>query len=138
MVSSSRGKRIRVLLAEDEPGILYTFSEILRQQGYHVETAHTHAEARDRMRSRVYDAIIADLNMERVGLGLEVARQAKELRPPPAVVIYTGYPTVEQLRSALELRVDYLALKPVDLDEIKAALHRLVTRRAMSLGRANA
>jgi CheY-like chemotaxis protein len=137
-VSASRGKRVRVLLAEDEPGILFTFSEILRQQGYQVETAHSYAEARERMQSHAYDAVIADLNMERIGLGLELARQAKELEPPPAVVIYTGYPTLEQLRSALALRVDYLALKPVDLEEIKAALHRLVTRRAVSLGRATA
>jgi CheY-like chemotaxis protein len=128
-----RSKRPWVLLAEDEPGILFTFSAILRQQGYQVETARTYAEAQERMLAHRYDAMIADLNMERVGLGLELARQAKELDPPPAVVIYTGYPTLEQLRAALALHVDYLALKPVDLEEIKTALHRLVTRRAVSL-----
>lgn len=132
-MTPARSKRPWVLLAEDEPGILFTFSAILRQQGYQVETARTYAEAQERMLAHRYDAMIADLNMERVGLGLELARQAKELDPPPAVVIYTGYPTLEQLRAALALRVDYLALKPVDLEEIKTALHRLVTRRAVSL-----
>lgn len=132
-MTPARSKRPWVLLAEDEPGILFTFSAILRQQGYQVETARTYAEAQQRMLAHRYDAMIADLNMERVGLGLELARQAKELQPPPAVVIYTGYPTLEQLRAALAMRVDYLALKPVDLEEIKRALHRLVTRRAVSL-----
>lgn len=132
-MTPARSKRPWVLLAEDEPGILFTFSAILRQQGYQVETARTFAEAQQRMLAHRYDAMIADLNMERVGLGLELARQAKELDPPPAVVIYTGYPTLEQLRAALALHVDYLALKPVDLEEIKTALHRLVTRRAVSL-----
>ena len=128
-----RNKRPWILLAEDEPGILFTCSAILRQQCYQVETARSFAEAQERMLAHRYDAMIADLNMERIGLGLELARQAKELDPPPAVVIYTGYPTLEQLRAALALHVDYLALKPVDLDEIKTALHRLVTRRALSL-----
>ena len=132
-MTPARSKRPWVLLAEDEPGILFTFSAILRQQGYQVETARTYAEARQRMLAHRYDAMIADLNMERVGLGLELARQAKELDPPPAIVIYTGYPTLDQLRAALALHVDYLALKPVDLEEIKTALHRLVTRRALSL-----
>jgi CheY-like chemotaxis protein len=132
-LTPARSKRPWVLLSEDEPGILFTFSAILRQQGYQVETARTYAEAQQRMLAHRYDAIIADLNMERVGLGLELARQAKELDPAPAVVIYTGYPTLEQLRAALALHVDYLALKPVDLEEIKTALHRLVTRRAASL-----
>ncbi|MGE5207081.1 MAG: response regulator [Chlamydiota bacterium] len=130
-----RGKRIWVLLAEDEPGILFTFSAILQQQGYMVDTARNYAEAQQRMQARSYDAVITDLNLEREGLGLQLARQAKKLEPAPAVVIYTGYPTVDQLRAALALHVDYLALKPVDLDEIKAALHRLVTRRAVSLER---
>jgi CheY-like chemotaxis protein len=137
-VTPSRDKRAWVLLAEDEPGILFTFSAILRQQGYQVEAAQSFGQAQQRMQARTYDAIIADLNMERIGLGLELARQAKELHPPPAVVIYTGYPTLEQLRAALALKVDYLALKPVDLEEIKAALHRLVTRRALSLERPTA
>ena len=132
-MTPARSKRPWVLLAEDEPGILFTFSAILRQQGYQVGTARTYAEAQERMVAHRYDAMIADLNMERVGLGLELARKAKELDPPPAVVIYTGYPTLEQLRAALALHVDYLALKPVDLEEIKTALHRLVTRRAVSL-----
>ncbi|HEV2115001.1 MAG TPA: response regulator [Terriglobales bacterium] len=135
-MTSIRAKRMGVLLAEDEPGILFTFSAILQEQGYQVDTASTYAEADERMQARKYDAVIVDLNMERTGLGLELARQAKELKPPPAVVIYTGYPTLEQLRAALALRVDYLALKPVDLEEIKAALHRLVTRRAVNLERA--
>ena len=132
-MTPARSKRPWVLLAEDEPGILFTFSAILRQQGYQVGTARTYAEAQERMVAHRYDAMIADLNMERVGLGLELARQAKELDPPPAIVIYTGYPTLDQLRAALALHVDYLALKPVDLEEIKTALHRLVTRRALSL-----
>ena len=137
-MTASRSKRTWVLLAEDEPGILFTFSAILRQQGYQVETARAYPEAQERMRSRKYDAIIADLNLERIGLGLELAREAEELEPPPAVVIYTGYPTVEQLRAALSLHVDYLALKPVDLEEIKLVLHRLVTRRAVNIEQAMA
>lgn len=135
---TSRGKRAWVLLAEDEPGIVYTFSAILRQQGYQVETAATFAEAQQRLQSRDFDAVIADLNLERIGLGLQLARRAKQLQPPPAVVIYTGYPTLEQLRDALALRVDYVAFKPVDLHEIQTALHRLIARRSARLQNAPA
>ena len=77
--------------------------------------------------------MIADLNLEREGSGLQVVRAAKSLQPPPVVVIFTGYPKIEQLQKALDLHVDYLALKPVDVEEIKSALHKLVTRRADTL-----
>jgi DNA-binding NarL/FixJ family response regulator len=51
----------------------------------------------------------------------------------PAVLIYTDDLTVERLRAALELGVDYFVFKPMDLDEIKTALFRLVAMRASRL-----
>ena len=77
-----------------------------------------------------YDAVITDLGLGQERLGLELAKKAKRMQPAPAVLIYSGQPTVDSLRAALKLGVDYFAFKPVDLDEIKSALSRLVARRA--------
>jgi len=51
------------------------------------------------------------------------------LSSPPAVVVYSGDPSVAKLRAAMTARVDYFAFQPIDLDEIKAALFRLIARR---------
>jgi hypothetical protein len=51
----------------------------------------------------------------------------------PAVLVYTDDPTVERLEAALEPGLDYFAFKPMDLDEIKTALFRLVAMRASRL-----
>ena len=67
------------------------------------------------------------------GFHAVVAREAKKRKWAPAVLVYTGRPTVERLRSALSLRVDYFAFKPMDLDEIKLALFRLVALRTAKL-----
>jgi two-component system response regulator PilR (NtrC family) len=120
-------------MVDDEPTVLFTFQAILEQQDYEVVGASSYREAAEQLRQRKFDAVIADLNLEREGIGLQVARAAKSLQPPPAVVIFTGYPTVDQLQKAFDLHVDYLALKPVDVEEIKSALHKLVTRRADAL-----
>jgi DNA-binding NarL/FixJ family response regulator len=66
----------------------------------------------------------------RTAFGLELARQAKKRDRAPAILVYSGDPTTERIRAALDLGVDYFAFKPVDLDEIKTALFRLVARRA--------
>jgi DNA-binding response OmpR family regulator len=125
-----------VLLAEDEPGVRFTFKSVLEEAGYKVRAVPSFAEAQNYVRQGDYDAVITELSLEKGELGLELAREAKKRKPAPAVVIYTAEPTVERLRAALALQVDYLALKPVDLDEIRSALFRLISRRTVSLAMA--
>jgi DNA-binding response OmpR family regulator len=122
-----------VLLAEDETAILYTFTTILEEAGFRVQSANTFQTAQESIRHNDYDAIITEFSLDKEGLGLELAREAKKRKRVPAVLVYTGDPTVERLRAALELGVDYFAFKPVDLDEIKTALFRLVAFRAARL-----
>ena len=122
-----------VLLAEDEPAILYTFTTILEEAGFRVQSASTFQTAQESIRHNDYDAIITEFSLDKEGMGLELAREAKKRKRVPAVLVYTGDPTVERLRAALELGVDYFAFKPVDLDEIKTALFRLVAFRAARL-----
>jgi DNA-binding response OmpR family regulator len=120
----------RILLAEDEPGIMFTFKAILEDAGFLVDSASSFQEARNAVRKGSYDAVITDFSLERNGLGMELAREAKQRQPAPAILLYSGQPTVQDLRHALALPVDYFAFKPVDLDEIKVAITRLVARRA--------
>ena len=121
-----------VLLVEDDPAILTTLRAILAQEGFRVTAVATHQAATEIIQEQSFDAVITELNLEGQDLGLRLASGLKKFKKPPAIVIYTGYPTVQQLREALKLRVDYVALKPVDLNEIKAALRRLIARRSAS------
>ena len=67
--------------------------------------------------------------MEKENIGLEVARAALRLHPKPAVVVCTGYASIDNSSAALQMKVDYLATKPVDLDELKRAVSRLMAFR---------
>jgi YesN/AraC family two-component response regulator len=61
-----------------------------------------------------------------------LAEQAKKLPRPPVVILSTGYPTIERLRRALQLRVDYLVLKPAEVDEVTSVLQRSLVRRELA------
>jgi DNA-binding NtrC family response regulator len=122
----------RVLLAEDEPGILYTLKAILEEAGFEVRAAQTFEAAKQWIERDRCDVVITDFSLEKEDLGLELAREAKKRTPVPAVLIYSDYPTIERLRAAHALSVDYFAFKPVDLEEIKTAISRLAARRAES------
>lgn len=119
-----------LLIVDDEISVARTLQMVFEQEGYKVAAAHSCAEALHLLgNGTTYDAIITDLNMEQPDIGLDVARAAGNLQPKPVVVICTGYASSENSRRALELRVDYLATKPVDLKELVPALNRMIAHR---------
>jgi CheY-like chemotaxis protein len=123
-------KRSLLLLVDDETSILQTMRRLFEEEGYDVATAGGSAEALEYLKTNdKVDAVVTDLNMEAEDIGLEVARAAQKLKPKPAVVICTGYANLRNSRSALDMGVDYLALKPVEPTELIGAINRLVLRR---------
>jgi DNA-binding NtrC family response regulator len=121
-----------LLLVDDENSILQTLRMVFESEGYQVITAQSCAEALTILRNgHKFDAVITDLNMEHEDIGLEVARAAQKVKPKPAIVIYTGFASVPNSRIALDLGVDYMAHKPVEISDLISALNRLITRRAL-------
>ena len=125
-----------LFIVDDEPNVTRTLQLIFEREGYRVRTALSAAEAIAALQNGIkIDGLIADLNMEREDIGLQVAKVACSLKPRPVIVICTGYATVKNTQQALKLQVDYLATKPVDPLEMTSTLHRLLQRRNESLKR---
>ena len=123
-------RKPNVLLVDDEESILATLRLVFEADGYAVHTARSSEEALGMLKDSVHvDAVITDLNMERNDVGLEVARFAQSLRPTPVVMVCTGFANQDNTRQALQLHIDYLVQKPVDLNELKQALKRLLRLR---------
>ncbi len=128
--------RPSLLIVDDELNVARTLQMIFERDGYDVNTALSCAEALAMLRNgHRADAVITDLNMESEDIGFEVVREAQKLDPRPVLVVCTGYANPQNSRLALELRVDYLALKPVELIELRSALNRLLARRAAMTGK---
>jgi CheY-like chemotaxis protein len=118
-----------ILLVDDESSILETLRQVFEREGYEVATARSSAEAVGLIkRNGRFDAVITDLNMEKEDIGLEVARVAMKSKPRPAVVICTGFASMANSRAALEMGVDYMAHKPVELTDLISALNRLISK----------
>ncbi|MBI4841835.1 MAG: sigma-54-dependent Fis family transcriptional regulator [candidate division NC10 bacterium] len=115
----------RILLVDDEADTLDACTQILRKDGYQVETAVSAREAIQLLRSRPFDLAITDLKMPQVD-GLELLKAIKRVDPEMAVVMITGYATVETaVASMKEGAYDYIP-KPFTPDEL-----RLVVRNAL-------
>ena len=125
--------RNSILLAENDPSVLYTLSGILQESGFRVSTAARLEEARELLDRHEFDAVFTEVTLEREDEGLELARLAKCRPYAPVVLVDTSNPTIEKLRDIMHARVDYVLFKPFDLEEVQTALNRLIAHRADAL-----
>lgn len=124
-----------LLIVDDEPSVTLTLKMVFERRGYKVRTAHSCAEALECFAKGYHPhAVITDLNMEKTNIGLEVAKAAQRLNPTPIIVICTGYADVNNTRTAFDMKVDYLATKPTDLDELVRAIDLELARAGGQAG----
>lgn len=122
----------RILIVDDDPIVAESLEELLRASGYDVTSALSGPEALELISAagRAPDAIITDVFMPGMD-GLALMREIKELRIGSAVIMLTGYGTVESAVEALRLgAADYLT-KPVVEDELRLAIERAIQQRSL-------
>src|SRR5437016_4222194 len=77
--------RATILLAEDEPGILYTFKTILEEAGFQVRAAHSFEAAKKWIERDQCDVLITDFSLEKEDLGWRwLGKPRKGSRPRPS------------------------------------------------------
>src|SRR6476660_6034083 len=87
-------KRAKLLLVDDDRHILDSMGSWLQSQGYDLDRAATQEEAVGRITQSPYDLVLADVRLGN-GDGFNVLAHARKVRPQTAVVLMTGYATVE-------------------------------------------
>jgi CheY-like chemotaxis protein len=127
-----------VLLVDDEAVVLTVLREALRRGGYRVTTAASGEEALELMQRRTFHLVLTDKNLPGTS-GLEVARVARSLPAPPAVILMTGYSSYESAVEALDIGAyDYIE-KPIgDLENLRFRVRRALSRHDEQQSRAPA
>lgn len=100
-----------ILVLDDEPGITLLCTRLLRRAGFNVFASTTANEAYEFLRTEMIDLLLVDIRMPDAN-GFDVIEQAKNIQPDIAVLIMTGFGTVETAIQALRQGVDGLLLKP--------------------------
>lgn len=112
---------MRILVVDDEPGILQVCGRALRAQGHEVETCDSGEAALARIED-AWDLVLSDVRMGGAVDGHEVARRAAA--EGCAVALMTAHPSLDSAVAAVRAGAcDYL-YKPFPL----AALHELIGR----------
>ena len=117
----------RVLIVDDEATAVENLAHVCRKEGHDVTTRTTGKGAIEALEKNRFDVILTDLRMEKVD-GMAVLHRAKELDPETAVVLITGFATLDSAVEAMKAGAFHYIAKPFRLDEV-----REVVRNALEL-----
>jgi two-component system response regulator PilR (NtrC family) len=123
--------RNSILIADDEPTLLETLGEVLRQREFHVVTAANGRQAVQRLAESPIDVALLDIRMPALD-GLQVLARARQAAPDTQVIMITAFGTVEDAVEALKLGASDYVTKPVIFDDLLIKIDRLLGMRRLA------
>jgi|GEM_PF-2517445 len=121
----------RILIIDDEPHLVMTLEEILRQEGYEVDSARTAKEALEKLRRGGYDVAMIDHYLPD-GTGLELHTEIEKIQPSPATILLTGHASIDSVIEALRRGASDYLLKPTHPEELKWSVRQAMERKRIS------
>ncbi|MFK7822185.1 MAG: sigma-54-dependent transcriptional regulator [Planctomycetaceae bacterium] len=117
-----------LLVVDDDKQILDAMADYLRSLGHRTETALTCTEAMERMQEFPFEVVVCDVNLPDKD-GFELLEWSRENTPETAVIMLTGFGTIESAVEAIrDGAFDYLT-KPLIDQELQLSIERAIEKR---------
>ena len=120
----------KILLVDDETGILETLRILLRGDGYEVVSALSGREAVEMLPDTSPDIVLTDIRMPGM-TGLEVMAKAHEVDPETAVILMTAQASLQTAVRAVNEGAYYYLQKPFANEELLAICRRAAETRQL-------
>lgn len=117
----------RILLVEDEPGLVLTLSDLLRGEGYTVESAMDGPNGLARAANEKFDVVILDVMLPGKN-GFEVCRELRQRGKDVAVLMLTARTQLADRVAGLKTGADDYLAKPFEPPELLARIEALLRR----------
>jgi two-component system alkaline phosphatase synthesis response regulator PhoP len=118
---------LRILLVEDEPGLVLTVSDLLTVEGYDVETAGDGESGLAKATTGKFHLAILDVMLPRKS-GFDVCRELRQRGVDIAILMLTAKSQVVDRVVGLKLGADDYLTKPFDPSELLARVEALLRR----------
>jgi two-component system alkaline phosphatase synthesis response regulator PhoP len=117
----------RILLVEDEPGLVLTLSDLLSAEGYEVESATDGPAGAARAAAEPFDLLILDVMLPGKS-GFEICRELRQRGSDCAILMLTARSQVTDKVLGLKLGADDYLGKPFEPTELLARIEALLRR----------
>jgi len=113
----------KILLVDDDPGLLRLLSIRLRAEGYEVEAVESAHKALGTLRQFTPDLVITDLRMDKMD-GIGLLKELQTRSPGLRVVIITAHGTIPDAVTATQHGAFGFLTKPIDKEELMSLVER--------------
>jgi len=121
-----------ILVIDDEEVMRDSCKQILSRQGHNVKLAEDGYQGLELLKEKSFDLVILDLKMPGID-GMEVLEKIKESSPETAVVVITGYATVESAVEAMKRGAYDFLPKPFTPEEFRLIIERALEKKRLIL-----
>lgn len=122
---------IKILVVDDDDGICDLLRTVLERDGYEVKTLSDSTAVEGEVRDGKYHLALLDLMMP-IQDGIVTLERIRKIDRDLAVVIITGYPSLETAVQSMKLdAMDYLR-KPFTVDELREVVGRVLKKKGLS------
>lgn len=123
-----RQSRGTLLLVDDDRHVLASMADWLAAQGYQVDVAATHSAAVAALDRRTYNLALVDIRLGETD-GFEVLAYCRKRQPATAVIMITGYGSVESAVEAIRAGAFDFLTKPLIDQELEMAIQRALNQQ---------
>jgi two-component system alkaline phosphatase synthesis response regulator PhoP len=117
----------RLLLVEDEPGLVLTLTDRLAREGYDVQSTADGESALARATTEAFDLVLLDVMLPRLG-GFDVVRELRRQSIETPVIMLTARGQVVDKVVGLKLGADDYVTKPFEMVELLARIEAKLRR----------
>ncbi len=122
----------KILVVDDEPNIRFFLERVLSKEGYEVITAASGEESLAVLQAEVPDLVLLDLKLNDMS-GLDVLETLRQRRPDTAVIILTGYASLETAVEALRHGANDYLYKPTRAANLRESVRQALRKRQRKL-----
>ena len=115
----------KMLIVDDEPGIVEEVKDFFEEEGFQVATADTGKEGIEQVTKMKPDILLLDMKLPDMS-GIEVLKSCKEFSPKTKVIVNTGYVDQNLIDEAERLGRDIFLQTPINLLSPKEEVDRLL------------
>ncbi|ADR19445.1 response regulator [Calditerrivibrio nitroreducens] len=118
---------IKILIVDDEEHTRLGYAEVLKLEGYSVDSAENGREAFFKLQEMDFDVVVTDLRMPELD-GMGLIDRIRQLKNNQKIIIITAFGTFKTYKQAKDAGVTLFLNKPVRAKDLKEAITQILKK----------
>lgn len=123
-------RSIKILIIDDDKDICEYMQILLSQSGYDVHTRTEPKKALELLKQEEFHVVILDIMMPDIS-GMELLEEIRAFDSDIAIIIFTGYPSVDTAVTSMRYNVSDYIKKPFDVTEFTQTLEQILREKGL-------